>query len=72
MISKKLVVYSRDELKQYEMSQQLSQAEYPAIRYIIGDVRDINRLESAMKGIDFVVRAAALSMFQLQYNQLKQ
>ena len=68
----KLVVYSRDELKQYEMSQQLSQAEYPAIRYIIGDVRDINRLESAMKGIDFVVHAAALKHVPVaEYNPIE-
>jgi len=56
----RLVVYSRDELKQYEMSQVFSPSRYPQIRYFIGDVRDVNRLKRAMEGIDVVVHAAAL------------
>ena len=57
---KRLVVYSRDELKQYEMSQQFSTREHPAMRYFIGDVRDVDRLRRALEGIDIVVHAAAL------------
>lgn len=57
---KRLVVYSRDELKQYEMSQCFSEQMYPQLRYFIGDVRDKERLTRAMEGIDIVVHAAAL------------
>jgi len=57
---RRLVVYSRDELKQYEMSQVFSEIEYPQMRYFIGDVRDKERLARAMEGIDTVVHAAAL------------
>jgi len=56
----RLVVYSRDELKQFEMAQRFPQNEYPAIRYFIGDVRDKDRLRRALDGIDNVVHAAAL------------
>lgn len=57
---KRLVIYSRDELKQFEMSQIFSTAEYPAIRYFIGDIRDENRFRRACEGIDVIVHAAAL------------
>lgn len=57
---KRLVVFSRDELKQYEMSQVFSAERYPQLRYFIGDVRDKDRLSRAMEGIDIVVHAAAL------------
>ena len=57
---KRLVIFSRDELKQFEMAQQFPPREYPAIRYFIGDVRDEARLRRAMEGIDIVVHAAAL------------
>jgi UDP-N-acetylglucosamine 4,6-dehydratase/5-epimerase len=53
----KIVVYSRDELKQYEMAQEFTS---PAMRYFIGDVRDRPRLTQALDGIDYVVHAAAL------------
>ena len=56
----RLVIYSRDELKQYEMSQVFSERDYPALRYFIGDVRDRDRLTRALEGIDIVVHAAAL------------
>ena len=55
----KLIIFSRDEMKQFEMSQIFSQKEYP-IRYFIGDVRDKARLERAFDGIDYVIHAAAL------------
>lgn len=54
---KKLIVYSRDELKQFEMSQTFND---PCMRYLIGDVRDGERLQHAMDDVDFVVHAAAL------------
>lgn len=56
----RLVVFSRDELKQFEMAQEFPTAKYKAIRYFIGDVRDEARLRRAMEGIDVVVHAAAL------------
>ncbi len=56
----RLAIYSRDELKQFEMSQVFSPTEYPQLRYFIGDVRDRDRLSRAMEGIDIVVHAAAL------------
>lgn len=56
----RLVIYSRDELKQFEMAQVYSERDYPAIRYFIGDVRDGERLRRALEGIDIVVHAAAL------------
>lgn len=56
----RLVIYSRDELKQYEMAQIYSEDAYPAIRYFIGDVRDLARLIRATEGIDIMVHAAAL------------
>lgn len=57
---KRLVVYSRDELKQFEMSQVFSQSKYPAMRYFIGDIRDADRFRRACEGIDIIIHAAAL------------
>ncbi len=57
---RRLVIYSRDELKQFEMAQQFPDTKYPGIRYFIGDVRDEPRLRRALEGIDVVVHAAAL------------
>jgi UDP-N-acetylglucosamine 4,6-dehydratase (inverting) len=57
---RRLVIYSRDELKQYEMSQELSPQRHQALRYFIGDVRDHDRLRRALEGIDIVVHAAAM------------
>jgi UDP-N-acetylglucosamine 4,6-dehydratase (inverting) len=57
---RRLVVFSRDELKQFEMAQQFPEAEYPALRYFLGDVRDADRLRRAFEGVDVVIHAAAL------------
>lgn len=57
---KRLVIYSRDELKQFEMQQLFPRSEFPALRYFIGDVRDGERLRRALEGIEIVVHAAAL------------
>src|SRR5206468_5903555 len=54
---RRLIVYSRDELKQYEMQQKWNG---PEMRYFIGDVRDTDRVEMAMRGVDYVIHAAAL------------
>ncbi|MFA5906168.1 MAG: polysaccharide biosynthesis protein, partial [Desulfobacula sp.] len=56
----KLIIFSRDELKQFEMQQKWSIAQYPCIRYFLGDVRDKERLMTAFAGIDYVIHAAAL------------
>ncbi|MCL2654215.1 MAG: UDP-N-acetylglucosamine 4,6-dehydratase (inverting) [Coriobacteriia bacterium] len=56
----RIVIYSRDELKQTEMARCYPVAEYPQLRFFIGDVRDLGRLKLAMQGIDTVVHAAAL------------
>ncbi len=57
---KKLIIYSRDELKQYEMQQLYPLLKYPNLRFFIGDVRDKDRLEFALNDVDYVVHAAAL------------
>jgi UDP-N-acetylglucosamine 4,6-dehydratase len=57
---RKLIIFSRDELKQFDMQQEFPHAEYPFIRYFIGDVRDRDRLELALNGVDYVVHAAAM------------
>lgn len=56
----RLVIFSRDELKQFEMSQLFPDRKYPALRYFIGDIRDEGRIRRALEGIDIVVHAAAL------------
>lgn len=57
---RRLVVYSRDELKQYEMALEFPESRYPCMRYFIGDIREEPRLRRALEGIDVVVHAAAL------------
>ncbi|MDA3860342.1 MAG: UDP-N-acetylglucosamine 4,6-dehydratase (inverting) [Melioribacteraceae bacterium] len=56
----RLVIYSRDELKQFDMSQKFNDKDYPQIRYFIGDVRDYPRFKRACEGIDVIIHAAAL------------
>jgi UDP-N-acetylglucosamine 4,6-dehydratase/5-epimerase len=66
---RRVVVYSRDELKQYEMQQEFAA---PAMRFFLGDVRDGERLRQAMRGIDFVVHAAALKQVPAaEYNPME-
>ena len=66
---KKVIVYSRDELKQFEMQQKFNQ---PCMRYFIGDVRDEARLLHAMEGVDYVVHAAALKQVPAaEYNPME-
>ena len=56
----RLIIFSRDELKQYEMAQRFNPAEHHCLRYFLGDVRDRDRLQMAMREVDIVVHAAAL------------
>ncbi len=64
----KLIIFSRDELKQFEMSKRFSMWDYP-IRYFIGDIRDKERLNRALQGVDYVLHAAALKQVPtLEYN----
>lgn len=65
----KIIVYSRDELKQYEMSLEFSS---PVMRYFIGDVRDAARLKLAMRDVDYVIHAAALKQIPAaEYNPME-
>lgn len=69
---KRLIVLSRDELKQFEMSQRFPSARYPNLRYFIGDVRDKDRLLRAFACVDYVVHAAALKQVPAcEYNPLE-
>jgi len=66
---RRLVIYSRDELKQYEMAQLFNPRQHPCLRYFIGDIRDRSRLEMAMRDIDVVIHAAALKHVPIaEYN----
>ena len=66
---KKLIIFSRDELKQHEMSKIFSEDKYKFIRYFLGDIRDRERLFSALNGVDYVVHAAALKQVpRAEYN----
>ena len=69
---KRLVIYSRDELKQFEMSQYYPQSTYKSIRFFIGDVRDADRLRRACEGIDVIIHAAALKQVPAaEYNPIE-
>ena len=69
---KRIVIYSRDELKQWEMQQEFSAEKYPQLRYFIGDIRDKDRLELALERIDMVVHAAALKQVPAaEYNPME-
>ena len=66
---KKIIIFSRDELKQYEMQQTFNE---PCMRYFIGDVRDVNRIEEAMEGVDYVIHAAAMKQVPAaEYNPME-
>lgn len=68
----RLVIYSRDELKQFEMAQTFSTSKYPQMRYFIGDIRDYDRVKRACEGIDIIVHAAALKHVPVaEYNPME-
>jgi UDP-N-acetylglucosamine 4,6-dehydratase len=69
---KKIVIYSRDELKKFELKKKFNQKKYSVLRYLIGDVRDKDRLMLAMKDIDYVFHAAALKQVPAaEYNPME-
>ncbi len=66
---KRLVIFSRDEQKQFQMAQEYPESKYPQIRFFIGDVRDRERLIRAFKGVDYVIHAAAMKHVPIaEYN----
>jgi UDP-N-acetylglucosamine 4,6-dehydratase len=66
---KKLIIFSRDEQKQFQMAQEFSENQFPKIRYFLGDVRDEQRLIRAFQGVDIVIHAAAMKHVHLaEYN----
>ncbi|HET6224941.1 MAG TPA: UDP-N-acetylglucosamine 4,6-dehydratase (inverting) [Bacteroidia bacterium] len=69
---RRLIIFSRDEQKQFEMAQTYPTAKYPAIRYFIGDVRDAQRLEKAFKDVDYVIHTAAMKHVPIaEYNPME-
>jgi UDP-N-acetylglucosamine 4,6-dehydratase len=68
----KIIVFSRDEQKQYQMSLEFPESKFPQMRYFIGDVRDLSRLSMAMKGVDYVIHAAAMKHVPIaEYNPME-
>jgi UDP-N-acetylglucosamine 4,6-dehydratase/5-epimerase len=66
---RRIIIFSRDEQKQFVMAQEFPSKEYPQLRYFIGDVRDYNRLERAFDGVDYVIHAAAMKHVHIaEYN----
>ncbi|ELH0878899.1 UDP-N-acetylglucosamine 4,6-dehydratase (inverting) [Vibrio cholerae] len=66
---RRIIIYSRDELKQFEIKQQYPQNEFPQLRFFIGDVRDQNRLRQACEGVDVIIHAAAIKQVDTaEYN----
>jgi len=69
---KRLVVFSRDEQKQFQMAQEFPVSKYPCMRYFIGDVRDYERLLRALEGIDYVIHTAAMKHVPIaEYNPME-
>jgi UDP-N-acetylglucosamine 4,6-dehydratase len=69
---KRLVIFSRDEQKQYQMAQEYPADKYPNVRFFIGDVRDFERVKRALKGIDSVIHAAAMKHVHIaEYNPME-
>ncbi len=68
----KIIVFSRDEQKQYQMALHFPESEFPQMRFFIGDVRDLDRLKMAMKGVDYVIHAAAMKHVPIaEYNPME-
>lgn len=66
---KKIIIYSRDELKQFELKQKYPESRYPQLRFFIGDVRDGERLKRACEGVDVIIHAAAIKQVDTaEYN----
>ena len=68
----RLVILSRDELKQWDLKQEISEEKYPQVRFLLGDIRDEKRLKRAFQGIDTVIHAAALKQVPAaEYNPME-
>ena len=69
---KKVIIFSRDEQKQFQMAQEYPVSQYPQIRFLIGDVRDFERVKRAFKGVDFIIHAAAMKHVPIaEYNPME-
>ena len=69
---KRLVVFSRDEQKQFQMAQRFPESKHPALRYFIGDIRDYQRVKRALKNIDYVIHTAAMKHVHIaEYNPME-
>ena len=69
---KKLIIFSRDEQKQYHMEMEFSEEEKKKLRFLVGDVRDFNRLKTAFKEVDYVIHAAAMKHMHIAgYNPME-
>jgi UDP-N-acetylglucosamine 4,6-dehydratase/5-epimerase len=69
---KKIIVFSRDELKQYELSQEFPENDFPQLRFFLGDIRDKQRLKMAFENVDYVIHAAALKQVPTaEYNPIE-
>ena len=69
---KRIVIFSRDEQKQFQMAQKFSQAQYPQLRYFIGDIRDFKRVKRALRNINYVIHTAAMKHVPIaEYNPME-
>jgi UDP-N-acetylglucosamine 4,6-dehydratase (inverting) len=69
---KRLVIFSRDEQKQFQMAQKFPESKYPQVRFFIGDIRDKDRIKAALEGIDYVIHAAAMKHVPIaEYNPME-
>ena len=68
----RIVIFSRDEQKQFQMAQKFSQAQYPQLRYFIGDIRDFKRVKRALRNINYVIHTAAMKHVPIaEYNPME-
>ncbi len=66
---RKIIIYSRDEMKQFELKEKYSQSNFPQLRFFIGDIRDAHRVKQACEGVDVIIHAAALKQVDTaEYN----
>jgi UDP-N-acetylglucosamine 4,6-dehydratase (inverting) len=69
---KKIIIFSRDEQKQFQMALDYPEKDFPQMRFFIGDVRDLDRVKMAMKGVDYVIHAAAMKHVHIaEYNPME-
>lgn len=69
---RRIIIFSRDEQKQFQMAQEYPESKYPQMRYFIGDVRDFERVKRALKGVDYVIHAAAMKHVPIaEYNPME-